>query len=435
MLSKKHALGFIALVLSTISLLGPSILGQLEIYLVLLTTIIAVAGIIIVRNDVAGVIALLNISLLLVKMFFSSYINPIEFMVQLTVVGYGFSIANMLIGLSSRKDLDQLKAQISLARAHKIYGRAETALFFSLTIQCIMGPIVLLVSAELTGALPMVIEQPLFFSYPTVFFHTFIGGILPFCLFLVKVIPAFANKDLIYKHGMILGPIGFIAWSLAYFTSLVDFYFLVVSDPMISMAIFPNPPILPSMGWTIFISISLGIIMYYVARSYNARSSGNISPKTHGVALILHGVSFGYENAAKELVGAPVLYKYVYPYTYKSLDKLAIFLGLNIDDLKNMTVNDALETYMDKCAQIGMAEKIKIRWTSDASFTVESVNCSTAAVRSKIPKEEIKGSICPWALLAASLVNKLTGKDLDIAPSEFSEVGSKTEVKVKEKTQ
>jgi formylmethanofuran dehydrogenase subunit D len=122
----------------------------------------------------------------------------------------------------------------------------------------------------------------------------------------------------------------------------------------------------------------------------------------------------------------------VYPYTYKSLDKLAIFLGLDIDELKKMDMNDALELYMKKCASIGMAEQIKIKWTSGDTFSVESINCSTAAVRSKIPKEEIKGCICPWALLAASLVNKLTGKDLEISASEFNEVGAKTELKVKD---
>jgi hypothetical protein len=264
----------------------------------------------------------------------------------------------------------------------------------------------------------------------TIEYHTILGGIIAFGLFLVKVVPAYGNKDRIYKSGQILGPIGLAAWTLGYFTSLIDFFYYWIpewSGPI------PVPQVWPNIFWAVFTSLALSIIFYFNARAYNFKvSKPAISPKTHGVALILHGIAFGYENAAKDLVGSPVLFKYVYPYTYKSLSKLSPFLNIDVADLKHMTVTDALELYMNRCAEIGMAEKIKINWSSEDTFTVESINCSTAVVRSKIPKEDIKGSICPWALLSASLVNMLTGKNLEISPSDFNEIGAKTEVHLKE---
>ncbi len=434
MLGKKHMPGLVALGLSFAGFF------VLPLYISIGAVILGIVGISIIRNDIAGIIAILTSTEVIIAQIgimtdgFALIIHPVEYMVLLCVIGYGFAVANEIIGISSLKDLNVLKAQLGLSRMHKLYGRAETTIFISITIQCVMGPVALLATAGDFN--PSVIEHPVFFAYPTVFWHTFIGGILPLALFLVKVVPAFANKDLIYKYGMILGPMGFVAWSLAYFTSLADYYLLVINPASPVMVMHPTlvkePFIWPNFGWAMATSIVIGVIAFLYARVFDARSSNLISPKTHGVALILHGISFGYENAAKELVGAPVLYKYVYPYTYKSLDKLASFLDVNLDKLKSMNVNDALEYYMDKCARIGMAEKIKIKWTSESTFSVESVNCSTAAVRSKIPKEEIKGSICPWALLAASLVNKLTGRDMEIAPSEFFEIGAKTELKLKD---
>ncbi|MBN2153652.1 MAG: hypothetical protein JW839_19505 [Candidatus Lokiarchaeota archaeon] len=434
MLAKKNIPGFIALGLTFVGFL------VFPLYVSIGAVILGIIGIVLVRNDIAGVIAMLTSTEVIIgevgKLVdgFALIIHPVEYMILLCIIGYGFAIANEGIGISSIKDLNILKAQLGMSRMHKLYGRAETTIFLSVSIQCVMGPVVLLLTAGNFN--PSVIEHPVFLAYPTVFWHTFIGGILPFGLFLIKIVPAFANKDFIYKYGMILGPIGFVAWSLAYFTSLADYYLLVINplSPVMVMnpTLVKEPFIWPDFGWALATSVVIGVVGYLYARVFDARSSNLISPSTHGVALVLHGISFGYENAAKELVGAPVLYKYVYPYTYKSLDKLAYFLGIDLDELKSMNVNDALEYYMQKCASIGMAERIKVKWTSESSFSVESVNCSTAAVRSKIPKEEIKGSICPWALLAASLVNKLTGKDMEIAPSEFYEIGAKTEITIRE---
>jgi len=84
-------------------------------------------------------------------------------------------------------------------------------------------------------------------------------------------------------------------------------------------------------------------------------------------------------------------------------------------------------------AKVGMAEKIKIKWESDTVFTVESVNCSTAAVRSVMTPEELTNAVCPWALFTASIVNKITGKELRFEASEFNEIGAITRLSIIDK--
>ena len=85
---------------------------------------------------------------------------------------------------------------------------------------------------------------------------------------------------------------------------------------------------------------------------------------------------------------------------------------------------------MKKFAEIGMAEQIKIKWVSEEEFTVESINCSTAVVRSYMDEKELTNSICPWAILAATIANSITGDDLEISPSEFNQIGAKTKLKL-----
>jgi len=61
---------------------------------------------------------------------------------------------------------------------------------------------------------------------------------------------------------------------------------------------------------------------------------------------------------------------------------------------------------------------------------VESINCSTAVVRSYMKPEELVNSICPWGILTATIVNVLTGKDIQISPSEFNKIGAKSRLKI-----
>ena len=45
-------------------------------------------------------------------------------------------------------------------------------------------------------------------------------------------------------------------------------------------------------------------------------------------------------------------------------------------------------------------------------------------------KEELTHAICPWAIFAASIANKITGKELRMEPSEFNEIGALTKLTI-----
>ncbi len=339
-------------------------------------------------------------------------------MLYLSTIGFGLAIANALIMISQIKDLNELT--ILERKAHKTNGWFGVGIFYILSALCIYFAVLPRLSSGRSGE----------FFIPTIYWHTFFGGIIAFILLTIKFFFARYKKDFIYEHGKIIGPIGFAGWTLAYFTSNIDFYFYV--NPTAHL---PTPFLIPDYLVSLMISIFIGVCLFVYVKALKFKTYGEAEKRQslHGVAMILHGITFGYEGSAKELVGTPVLYKYVFPKTYEFLERYANRIGFDLDELKKVNLNEAMEIAMKKFAEIGMAEKIKIEWISDKEFTVESINCSTSVVRSFMEPDELTNSICPWGILAATIANAITGKHIEIAPSEFNKIGAKSTLKIVEK--
>lgn len=343
----------------------------------------------------------------------------VDVLVILSVIGYSFVVANASIGLNNIRDLNRMKGNIPIIRAHKLFGRIETFFFIAILVQCIM------MMVQFGG-----IDAPKFYDYSSgrPGLHVMIGGFIATVLFLVKVVIATFFKNTIYKIGQYVGPIGFVGWSLSHWTSIINYYFIKSYEPIPELAFFLNS----GNFWLISIlPFLIGMILFLVVK-VSAGEIGKGKFSQHQIAFILHGVTFGYEKATKELLGTPALFKYVVPKTYAFLDKMMESFGIDMKKLERMNLNDAMDEFMKRSSEIGMAEKIKIKWISDREFTVESINCSTASVRSYMDKEELENVICPWAIMSASVVAKITGKELDIEPSEFNEIGAVTKLKIKE---
>ncbi len=338
-----------------------------------------------------------------------------ELLVLQSIIGYCFVIANVSIGLYNIRDLNNLKGDITFVRAHKWFGRIETVFFYVIMVQCIL-------------MIPMYsggFGDPILTNLSsTVGIHTMIGGILATGLFTTKFIIATFKKDLIYKRGQIIGPIGFIGWSLGHWTSLNNFY----AYYPVTYAFTPS-----NIYFAGIISLTIGTCMFLTVLVSRGGSRKQKPFSVHQVAFILHGITFGYESAAKELLGTPALLKYLVPKTTEFLEKMFQMVGFDLKKIEAMNVNEAMEEFMRRAAEIKMAEKVKVKWENDKEFTVESVNCSTAKVRSVMTKEELSNAICPWAIMAASIASKITGKDLEIDPSEFNEIGAKTRLRLVDK--
>ncbi|MFX1311500.1 MAG: hypothetical protein ACFFHD_02665 [Promethearchaeota archaeon] len=339
-------------------------------------------------------------------------------MIYLSTIGFGLALTNAFIGISHIRDLKEFT--LLEIKAHKRFGWIAASIFYLLSVLCIYFAVIPRLNPDDFND----------FFITTIFWHTFLGGLIAFFLFTVKFVIARYKKDFIYNYGKIIGPIGFVGWALAYFTSNIDFYFYV--NPSVGI---PTPELIPNYSLSLIISIFIGICLFTIVKALKFRTYGEATKQSnlHGVAMILHGITFGYEGSAKELVGTPVLYKYVFPKTYEFLERYSKQIGLDLDELKKLNLNEALEIAMKKFTEIGMAEKLKVEWISENELTVESINCSTAIVRSYMEPGELKNSICPWGILTATIVNALTGKDIEITPSEFNVIGAKSKLKIVDK--
>jgi len=342
----------------------------------------------------------------------------IELMIIQTLIGYSFVIANDFIGIYNLKDLNLMKGDMTFVRFHKRFGWIEISIFYILFAQCMY-----MLYAHIVA------EDPLLFLPSGVWAHTWIGGFIATLLVSFKFIIARYKKDQIYIYGRFIGPAGVIGWSLSHWTSLYNFYFVVL--PYWN-SIGLNTLIVPiSFIWAALIPFLIGTGLFLLVLY---RRGSSIKEKTrfafNQIAFLLHGVTFGYEKSAKELLGTPTLFKYVVPRTYEFIEKMMTMSGLNMSKLEKLSLPDALKEFMKMAEKIGMAEKVKIKWESDRSFTIESVNCSTAQVRSVMTKNELTNAICPWAIFAASIANKITGKELRMEPSEFNEIGAITKLSI-----
>ncbi|MFX1294718.1 MAG: hypothetical protein ACFFD2_07670 [Promethearchaeota archaeon] len=334
-----------------------------------------------------------------------------ELLILQTLIGYCFVIANDCIGLYNIRDLSNMKGDITLVKAHKWIGRVETVFFYAITIQCLLM------------ILPW--KSVYLDITSTVGIHFMIGGIIANCLFGFKFVIATFKKNLIYKYGQFIGPIGFIGWSLGHWTSLINYYFNVVPNMSPEIHVIPS-----SFLFAAILPIPIGISIFLAVLIRRGSKAGKKRFSVHQIAFILHGITFGYEGAARDLLGTPALFKYVVPKTYEFLEKMMYLMGFDMKKLEKMNLNEAMDAFMKTAAKIGMAEKIKVKWESDRTFIVESINCSTSKVRSTMKEEELTNAICPWAIIAAAIVNKITGKNLEIEPSEFHEIGAKNRLTI-----
>lgn len=342
----------------------------------------------------------------------------VELLILQTMIGYCFVVANAFIGFYNAKDLNKMKGDLVFVKYHKRFGRIEVLLFYAITVQCLY-----------MFYQHVILGDPLLYRPSGVWAHSWIGGFLAFVLMTFKFIYAKWKKDEIYKYGHIIGPIGFIGWNLAHWTSLYNFYFVVNPSADAPTSIVPN-----SIIWAgivpIFIGISLFLIVLY-QRGVERKEKGRFA--FNQIAFILHGITFGYEKSAKELLGTPALFKFVVPRTYEFIEKMMTMSGFDMKKFESLNVPDAMKEFMKMASKIGMAEKIKVNWESENTFTIKSINCSTAAVRSVMSPEELTNAICPWAIFTASIVNKVTGKELKIEPSKFDEIGAETRLTIVDK--
>jgi hypothetical protein len=309
-----------------------------------------------------------------------------------------------------------MKGDFTIVKYHKRFGWLEVLIFYAITIQCLY-----------MFYLHVDASDPDLYRPSGVWAHSWIGGFIAFVIVSTKFIIARFKKDEIYKYGKYLGPIGVTGWSLAHWTSLFNFYTVVI--PNWESAGYEGFIAPTSFLWAAIIPFIGGVALFLLVllkRGSTMKEKRRFS--FNQIAFVLHGITFGYEKSAKELLGTPALFKYVVPQTYEFIEKMMTMSGFDMGQFEKLNLSDAMKEFQKMAEKIGMAEKIKINWESDKTFIIESMNCSTSQVRSVMTEEELTNAICPWAIIVASIANKITGKELKMEPSEFNEIGAKTKL-------
>lgn len=338
----------------------------------------------------------------------------LEILILQNLIGYSFAIANMFIGSYNIRDLGKMKEDSAITHGHKAFGLIGSFFFYAILLQYI----IIIIQEGIINTIFYSNSGPTRVNILT-------GALLGVILFTIKAFYSIFKKKVIYKYGQILGFFGFIGWSLFYWTVFIKYYSDIINYilPIIGMEItqFIFAAILP---------ILIGLCIFLGVLVIRERKSDKGKWISRQITFILHGITFGYEKTANDLLGTPALFRFVVPRTHEFVKKLINGFNLNIDELKQLNVSDAVELFTNKINSIRMSERIKIKWESEKILSIKSINCSTAKIQNIANQNSYNNAICPWAIMIASLINICTGKDLEIGDSEFSNKNAKIRLKI-----
>ena len=113
----------------------------------------------------------------------------------------------------------------------------------------------------------------------------------------IKFIIARWKKDEIYKYGIIIGPIGFIGWSLSHWTSLYNFYIVKLPTSGDTTLIAPNNFI-----WAAIFPFFVGVALFMfvlIKRGHERKERGKRGRQ--GVLKFFSKISINFPNCVDTL--------------------------------------------------------------------------------------------------------------------------------------
>ncbi len=147
----------------------------------------------------------------------------------------------------------------------------------------------------------------------------------------------------------------------------------------------------------------------------------------NSAALLIHSVLFAYQKSHGRMVGSGS----------RAVLQLAMeFLPLLLKEFKfpelnrGKSVEDNISSYITMVRETGYFEDAVLSQSGENGYTFESKNCKFASTGHKI---FTSGHICPFAILAASVLYLKTGENISMSESEFTKTGSRTVINVHKK--
>jgi len=151
------------------------------------------------------------------------------------------------------------------------------------------------------------------------------------------------------------------------------------------------------------------------------------SEELYSTAILLHVTIFAYQKSYENIVGSGsrAILTHAIPY----LAEMLKHLGLPELSLSK-SLDENISTYISLVKQSGYICDAKLRNDGKNSHIFEVKECQFASCGHKIFKDR---HICPFAILAASVIYYHTGAPISIDNSEFSDTGSNTLITVHSK--
>jgi hypothetical protein len=146
------------------------------------------------------------------------------------------------------------------------------------------------------------------------------------------------------------------------------------------------------------------------------------------VAALLHGILFAYEKVVAELYKGK--HTILFPYIMEDMVKLLSSQDLAVVDSEKSLVEN-MEGLKDYLSNEDFLKGVSFKKIDEDTYAFEIEECSfaMAGVHDIL---KLHGGICPFALAVAAILSEETkdGKYIDLADSEYSDKGSKTNLKI-----
>lgn len=146
----------------------------------------------------------------------------------------------------------------------------------------------------------------------------------------------------------------------------------------------------------------------------------------NSAALMIHLALFAYQRSYGEMVGtaSDAILRFAIP----SLSEMISLAGLP-DIGKEKSLEDNMNIYLSMVKEIGYVVDARFSQKSDNEFVFEMNQCHFAFKGHRIFNEG--RLICPFAILAATVLFVKTGSSISLEPTKFYETGSITKISLK----
>jgi hypothetical protein len=144
------------------------------------------------------------------------------------------------------------------------------------------------------------------------------------------------------------------------------------------------------------------------------------------VATLFHSLLFAYQQSVKELLGSGSAI-FVHP-TIETLNKVEKKRGLNL--LKGKSLDEAYANLSNFFLKTGVVKEFTFQKVDSEKYVLKVDGCIWAShIHEELKPEDVT---CPYALLAMAVFEKVTGRKVKVADSNYLQTGTETTIEALE---